>query len=519
MKRDHEPRPGAPAAPSRAAARAAALATAGIVALAALVRLREAARPPLGPDEIYIALLARLEPAAMLAAIRADVEQPLHFLVVWVWRRVAGEGDLALRLPFVAAGAAGVWASARLAAALFGPRRGALAALLLATQAVHIAASRTVGPDAFAWTFVTLAAWAAWAWTERRDRRALAGWTLAAAAALYTYWFSIVPLAAVAAWAAWRLRRGAGLAGWALGCAAAVALFAPQAPVLLEQLVRDARLAGAGARTGGLPPFGAAGLAEVARKLSASAPALVPLFASGAAAAFAARDDRRAASLAAAVALGAPLAMTALAHAGLRLFFENQAYVVTPFAAALVAAGVGGAAGRAARPGAAGRAWRAAGALACAALAVAQLRASLLRSPPAEAVALARATAWLAPRIAPGEPVFCAEPHAVLFLDWYLPGAARVRLLEVPEADAWHHSDAILAVPAAERADTAAWAAARAGGGRWWGIGNVHYPPYRTGREAAARMAAAAGAPVARFGRVTVWRGGVPPAASPADAP
>lgn len=78
------------APPSRAEWGAVAL----VLVAAAALRVRLAADTPLWFDEIYTLWVARLAPADLLRTVAGDIHPPLHYLLVWAWRAVGGEGDL-----------------------------------------------------------------------------------------------------------------------------------------------------------------------------------------------------------------------------------------------------------------------------------------------------------------------------------------------------------------------------------------------------------------------------------------
>jgi len=109
-----------------------------ILALAFLIRLPRMF-DSLWYDETYTAMITRVAWPKLPAVILSDVHPPLWYTVEWLIGRILGTGELALRLPALAAGLWSIWLFYRLALAADLPIKTAqLAALLLALLPTHI---------------------------------------------------------------------------------------------------------------------------------------------------------------------------------------------------------------------------------------------------------------------------------------------------------------------------------------------------------------------------------------------
>ncbi len=132
-----------------------------LLALALLLRALPAARASLWLDELHTLYhAAQPDLGALFAGLRADNHPPLSFLLVRVSRALCGESELALRLPAVLAGAAGVLVAASIARRLPGAQVRWAGPLLAAASALHVAAS------AEARMYALLALCVVW-WIER----------------------------------------------------------------------------------------------------------------------------------------------------------------------------------------------------------------------------------------------------------------------------------------------------------------------------------------------------------------
>jgi hypothetical protein len=462
---------------------------AGLAAVALAARYLMASRQALYADEIYILFLARQGFAGMMAVVAQDVEQPLYFVLVWLWRALGGEGALWAKSLPILAGVAGVLAVVPLGRRMFGPRAAWLAAALLALQRTHIDQSQKLIPSTVLWLLLTLALWMAWAWFADRRARQAVGFVLFAAAALYTYYFAIFPLAVLAGYGLVRLwREPAARSQWLGLCALVMLLFAPLLPTWWAQTLRDIQA------DAWLPPMSTGQLWTLAEKLLYRSRAVMALLLAFSALALVPRARRGAAVLLVCLTVFPVVVPWLMSREGVHLFFWGQMQFALPFVCLLIAAGVE------ALPHPA-LAWIARGALV-----VIGLRGALISTAPTRPDAHMSAVDYLHRHARRGDLVVCVEPHSMLFFEYHLPGM-RYRLISTPGVEPFHYSDAVLAIADSERTTPAEWSAEVRRQSRWWGLRFEHFPLYRTGAEAAAAFTAAARGPVWRRDMVTVWAG------------
>jgi hypothetical protein len=229
---------------------------------------------------------------------------------------------------------------------------------------------------------------------------------------------------------------------------------------------------------------------ELLRKLSFNALYLVPPLLLLSALPLFRPATRRPAAFLWTVILVAWLVPWGLSRGGIHLFLNRQMMFALPLWCLLIGAGVTGFR----RRGLAG--------LAAALALVIAARACLLRTPLEETVSLPQAIEFLRAHTAPGDRVLCTETRAHLFTRYYLPDRD-ARLLVMPEAEPFHYSDGILAIPPAWQIGAAEWRASA--GSRWWGLRLRHAG--RDGSEAAVALDRAARGGSRTFGRAVVWIG------------
>uniref|UniRef100_A0A832I0E4 Glycosyltransferase RgtA/B/C/D-like domain-containing protein n=1 Tax=Eiseniibacteriota bacterium TaxID=2212470 RepID=A0A832I0E4_UNCEI len=488
----HAPAAAAPGPSGARAGRAGfVVAAAAVLVAAAAIRLAAARSGPLWFDEIYTLWVARRAPAELLATVAGDIHPPLHYLLVAAWRALGGESDLWIKSLSVAFGVATVGVTAALGRALFGPAPALYAAALLAVHRVHVGFSQESRSYALLYLLLAAAAWAAWRWLAEARPRHAALYVLCGAAALWTHYLAGAVLAALAVWGLVAPGAPARRARW-LGLHVAIAaLFAPQAPTLLDQMRRVQA-------DRWVPPAGFVNLADVARQLAFGATYLIAPLGALALAPLVAPQRRRAATLLWVTGLLPVLVLWVLAQRGAGMFVERYMYFGLPAWCLLVAAGLDG------------RAWRPARLAAAALLLALAVRSLLLWGGQPEAKRLAQAARHMRDLVAAGETVVHADAHSFAFFRHYAPDAGRHLLLMTGAPLAYYEGD--LVIPSADRVDSAAWRAAIAGGGRWWGFYSRY--AYAPAARAAAAIEAAADTAVLRTDRIVVWRGGsiTPPA-------
>jgi len=454
------------------------------LAVAAVLRVREALRTPMWFDEIFTVWIARLSPRAVLDALAQDVHPPLHFLMVWAWRALGGEGELWLKSLSILIGLATIAVTFALARDLFGRGAAWIAAALLALHPFHIYFSQEVRNYVLLHLLIVLSAWTAWRWMESGRRRDGLWYVLSAAAALYTHYLAGVVLAFLWLWGVFALRADRRrLLHWIGLHVAVAALFSPQLPILITQLARDSEH--------WIRRSTLAQLVGLARKLSFKAVYMIPPLFVLALLPLLRSRERRGATMLLAITVPPVLLTWVLTRYGAHLFIERYMFFTLPAFCALLAAGCAGIRWGWLRHGA------------TLAVLLFALRSVVLSPPHAEAAALGRAATYLAPRIRPGDEVFCADTHSLFFMRQHLPGLGRQRLLLV-DPNLPYYEGARL-VPDSLRVSPAALESARARHARWWAVRTRSGGVPST--AAAALFDAAAGRPVLDISMVTVWGG------------
>lgn len=215
-------------------------------------------------DEATTVVQVNLPFGAMLRDIATvDVHPPLHQIVLWGWVRVFGDGELAVRMPFVLLGALVVPLLFLAGRDLYSRRVGAVAALLGAVAPMAVWYSQESRMYALYLLFSVLAIWGQG--RAMRDGR-WAGWAwfaLGTAGLLWTHWFAGLQVATQQAVLLGHVvaRRRAGhrvgpvLGRWAVTLVGIGLLVAPLVPLLTEQLAaygqRGAGLDATPSQTGG----------------------------------------------------------------------------------------------------------------------------------------------------------------------------------------------------------------------------------------------------------------------------
>jgi 4-amino-4-deoxy-L-arabinose transferase-like glycosyltransferase len=219
-------------------------------------------------DEAISIHQAHMSLPDMLENLRVtDRHPPLHYLLLWGMVRLFGDGELAMRLPSIIAGAALVPALFLCGRELFDRRTGLVASGLAACAPLAIWYAQEARMYSLFMLFAALALWAQIRVLRDGRRRywiAYAGFTIAL---LYTHYFGLIPILiqqvffAVAAWK--RSHRGEDVRPLLIGCwatwGALVLAAAPLAPFAHEQYVHDQA---AGTGFGSVPGSGTPGGAE-----------------------------------------------------------------------------------------------------------------------------------------------------------------------------------------------------------------------------------------------------------------
>lgn len=127
---------------------------------------------------------------------QGDRHPPLHHVLLWIVMRTIGDGDLAMRIPSIAAGALLVPAVYALAAELFDRRTGLVAALLTVLAPILVWYSQEARGYALEALFATLAVLGCARILQRGRPGDFALHAVAAALAVWTHWFALLIVAA-----------------------------------------------------------------------------------------------------------------------------------------------------------------------------------------------------------------------------------------------------------------------------------------------------------------------------------
>lgn len=454
-----------------------------ILGVALVLRVHEALRAPLWYDELYSLVAANRPFADMLQIARSDVHPPLHSILTWLWR-VFGNSDLAVRSLSIVCGLGGLAAAYALTQAMFGRTAARITTLLLALHPWHIYVSQEARSYALLWLALTLSSLGAWRWHESGRPRDGVLFVLASAVALWTHYIAGLVLAVQFVWGIMALAREPRRWLHWLGLHTVVGLlFAPQLPTLWAQFHRietDHWM-----QRPDLPA-----LIDLARRLAFGGTLFVPVVFALALAPLLRATQRRAAIFAWAVGPVTVVVCWYLGTRGVRLFGVKYVLFTLPLVMALVGAGV------ARLPG------RATATVVGALLAIAAIRSTWLRASQPEASSLALVRSHLEERMRPGDVVFHADTHTLLFAQHYL-GQQRHRLLL--EHQRIPYFEGGLVVPDSTRAEATELDLAQANGIRWFAM--AARPAGLDTRAARAQFDSLAVDRVDTLGVVTAWDG------------
>ncbi len=171
-------------------------------------------------------------PGATLARVIDDVHPPLYFLLLDPWTRLAGDSELAARLPSALMAALCMALLYRLAQDWFSARAGWAAALILGASSFFAYYAREARMYMLTALLATAAMLAYGRWLRRNDVRWRWLYIGATAALLYTHYFgALIPLTQTAHYLLSRRRPGP----WLFLMTAVGAAFLPWLPFLLWQ--------------------------------------------------------------------------------------------------------------------------------------------------------------------------------------------------------------------------------------------------------------------------------------------
>jgi len=179
------------------------IALAAILLVALLVRL-----PGLGTslwyDEVMYTGAAFAQPDTLSFLLWKDVHPPVYTLVLLAWTGLAGDSEVAVRLPSLAFGLASLWLFWFIARRWQGPRTALVAAALLALSPPHIWYSNENKVNMLLLLLTLGAVWLYWRAAETGKRRDWAAATVVLIVATYTHAYAVPVAAAIFLWLASR---------------------------------------------------------------------------------------------------------------------------------------------------------------------------------------------------------------------------------------------------------------------------------------------------------------------------
>jgi len=184
------------------------LAVGAITLLAAVLRFYRIGHQGFWFDEGNTALLVHFSPGKMLGLIpQTESTPPLYYCVAWVWARVFGYGETALRSLSAVCGVLVVPVAYGAGSKLISRRAGLTAAALTACSPLLIWYSQEARSYEML-VFLSSVSLLAFAYAlENPTPRRVAGWVLASALALATHYYAILAVVPEAAWLLWVHRR------------------------------------------------------------------------------------------------------------------------------------------------------------------------------------------------------------------------------------------------------------------------------------------------------------------------
>jgi 4-amino-4-deoxy-L-arabinose transferase-like glycosyltransferase len=211
---------------------------AAVILIAATVRLHGLGRESFWLDEEWSRSVA--DEGSLATAVRrvaADQHPPLYFAMLYAWRRLVGDSDVAVRLLSVLIGVATVGLLMLALRALAGWASAMAAGLLLSVNPVHLYWSQEARQYALLGFLAVALVHTALRWSDKPSPRRMLDLSAVAALMLYTHnyaVFFVVPT--LAALAAMRAREPRVLASLAAGCLLVGLLYAPWLPSFLGQM-------------------------------------------------------------------------------------------------------------------------------------------------------------------------------------------------------------------------------------------------------------------------------------------
>lgn len=173
--------------------------------------------------------------ATWRAFVHTENTPPLWYLVVWAWSRIAGTGEVVLRLPSALAGIAAVPVAWGIGRELSGRRAAILAAAFVAFNPLLVWYSQEARAYAFFVLFAALAMLCCLRAGREPTPGRLALFALSGAAALLSHYFAVFLLVPLGLWLLWRCRGAGSLRTVLLALAALAAVGLALLPLVAAQ--------------------------------------------------------------------------------------------------------------------------------------------------------------------------------------------------------------------------------------------------------------------------------------------
>jgi uncharacterized membrane protein len=182
----------------------------GLALLAAAVRLPTISLQSLWLDEAYTVRLVKMSLGGMLKAIpRTESTPPVYYVLEWIWTRIFGYGELALRTTSALAGIATVLVVYAIGKKLKGESAAIIAGALAALSPIMIWYSQEARAYALAALLSSATILAVLGYAQTKSTRWLYAWALTAALGMATHYFVAFIVAPEAAWLVRRTRKPA----------------------------------------------------------------------------------------------------------------------------------------------------------------------------------------------------------------------------------------------------------------------------------------------------------------------
>lgn len=208
-----------------------------ILLLSALLRIYHLNLQGLWGDEGWsVEFSEPANPAEVIRRLIDDLHPPVYFILLGLWRQVAGDSEMAMRLLAVFPALVTVALVDRIGRDLYGPSLGVLAGLILALADKHIVLSQEVRHYPLAFMLMACSTLIFLRWIERPTRPRTLLYAILVVTSVYTHYYTVLVFVVQIIYAGIALRPQKRV--WKLGGLLALAMlaFVPWAFVAIYQL-------------------------------------------------------------------------------------------------------------------------------------------------------------------------------------------------------------------------------------------------------------------------------------------